>query len=622
MATHANLLHNCKLMCAVMQTDESMVEVSFLPHFHDMGLICSYLQPLYSGGTGYFMSPVTFVENPGVWIEAFSRYKGTHSKAPNFAFELVLRKGFPGNTDLSTVRYITDGSEPVYAETIARFESTLAPYGLKKNSIRVGYGLAEHTVFLCGAQDEDPVTVNGRISCGRPTMGVTVKIVDPETRTEVPEGMEAEIWVHSESKTIGYWEKEDETQSTFEAQLVNDTRRRYLRTGDLGFVKQGQLFVSGRRKDIIVIHGRNVHPSDVELRIESQQDAVRAGRSAAFEYEYTCTSLQDAIPTRGVGFVAEIRFPEQHTPSDLHMLAEHVVATITLDFQVEVPVVVFIRPRTMPRTTSGKRQRLLCKKQLIAGLLSELYHWSKFKTPPHSGGTPGRNTKPHTPILPSILEPESELEECGDDSPDTPKASSLHSQRKTTKSPSITSRKKATPSKSPKRRSSLDTLTATVSTVLGVTLQPHSNIWAYGCNSVKAVQISQILQAEFGFAVEPHLLFTHQTPKALLEKLTRNLLSVQSPEKKEKEKLQGKSLRSQSLPASQPQLPHLFKDGPQPAPSSKHRKEDIAIVGMACCFAGKRSFTTDCGMCFVFVCMALASSPDHIGRPGNEASGT
>ena len=584
MPTHANLLHNLKLMAAVMQTDESMVEVSFLPHFHDMGLICSYLQPLYSGGKGYFMSPVTFIENPGIWIEAFSRYKGTHSKAPNFAFELVLRKGFPGDIDLGSVRYITDGSEPVYTETITRFESALAPYGLKKNSIRVGYGLAEHTVFLCGAQDQDPETVNSRISCGKPTMGVTVKIVDPETRSEVPEGIEAEIWVHSESKAIGYWEKEDETKHTFQAQLVNDSTRSYLRTGDLGFIKQGQLFVSGRRKDLMVIHGRNIHPSDVELRLESQLDALRAGRCAAFEYEYICTSFQDTIPTRGVGFVAEIRFPEQHTPSDLHLLAEQVVATITLDFQVEVPVVVFIRPRTMPRTTSGKRQRLQCKKQLIAGLLSEIYHWSKFKISPHSDATP-HNTKPHTSVLPSILEPESELEKSDfPTSPNTPNAVALNSQRKTKKSPSVTSeisRKGVSPCKSPKRRSSLDTLTATVSTILGVTLQPHSNIWAYGCNSLKAVQISQILQAEFGFTVEPHVLFTHQTPKALLEKLTRNLLSAESPEKKEKERIQGKGLR---LPVPQPQL---SKDGPQPTSSSRHRNEDIAIVGMACCFAGK-----------------------------------
>jgi len=578
MSTHANLLHNLKLMEAVMKTNQSMVEVSFLPHFHDMGLICSYLQPLYSGGTGYFMSPVTFVENPGIWIEAFSRYKGTHSKAPNFAFELVLRKGFPKNIDLGSVRYITNGSEPVYIETITRFESTFAPYGLKKNSIRVGYGLAEHTVFLCGTQEEDPVIVNGRINCGRPIMGVTVKIVDPVTHTEVPEGVEAEIWVHSESKSVGYWEKEDQTQVTFEKQLANDPRV-FLGTGDLGFIKGGQLFVSGRQKDLIVIHGRNIHPSDVELRIESQMDAIRAGRSAAFEYEYVCSDAEDAVPTRGIGFVTEIRFPEKHTSSDLHLLAEQVVATITLDFQVEVPVVAFIRPRTMPRTTSGKRQRQLCKKQFTASLLSELYRWSKFK----KTDATHHNSNP-TPISPSTLEPEQEMSCNSIPNPSSvPDAAAM--QRRTTKAPPpVATKKRTSVSKPAQRRNSLDTLTATVSTILGVKLQPHSNIWAHGCDSVKAVQISQMLQSEFGFAVEPHLLFTHQTPEALMEKLKRRLLNVQSPKEKEKDESRRKSLGLQLLPPPNLQFPHHFKET---GLSSSHRSDDIAIVGMACSFAGK-----------------------------------
>ena len=585
MSTHANLLHNLKLMEAVMKTNKSMVEVSFLPHFHDMGLICSYLQPLYSGGTGYFMSPVTFVENPGIWIEAFSRYKGTHSKAPNFAFELVLRKGFPKNIDLGSVCYITNGSEPVYIETITRFESTFAPYGLKKNSIHVGYGLAEHTVFLCGTQEEDPVIVNGRISCGSPIMGVTVKIVDPETHTEVPEGVEAEIWVHSESKSIGYWEKEDQTQVTFEKQLANDPRA-FLSTGDLGFIKEGQLFVSGRQKDLIVVHGRNIHPSDVELRIESQMDVIRAGRSAAFEYEYVCTDAEDTVPTRGIGFVAEIRFPEKQTSSDLHLLAEQVVAAITLDFQVEVPVVAFIRPRTMPRTTSGKRQRQLCKKQFTAGLLSELYRWSKFKMTTPSDASQHNSNLP-TPISPSTLEPEPE--ECRDNvsnSSSVPDVAAM--QRRTTKvPPPVATKKKASDSKPAERRNSLDTLTATVSTILGVKLHPNSNIWAHGCDSVKAVQISQMLQSEFGFAVEAHLLFTHQTPNALMEKLKRRLLNVQSPKEREKDEPWKKGHGLQSLPPPKLQLTHQFKENLYTALSSRHRSDDIAIVGMACSFAGK-----------------------------------
>ena len=172
MPSHETLLHQFQLMEKIMKTDSSMVEISFLPHFHAMGLVVSYLQTLYHGGTGYFMSPVTFIENPGIWMKAFSLFHGTHAKAPNFAFELVLKKGFPKSIDLSSARYIVSGSEPVCIETVKEFESTLAPYGLERNTVRVGYGLAEHTVYLCGVHDhDDPVIIDGRISCGVPIPG-------------------------------------------------------------------------------------------------------------------------------------------------------------------------------------------------------------------------------------------------------------------------------------------------------------------------------------------------------------------------------------------------------------------------------------------------------------------
>ena len=172
MPTHSTLLQNFRLMQKIMNTNSLMVEISFLPHFHAMGLICSYLQTLYHGGTGYFMSPVTFVENPSLWMKAFSLFRGTHAKAPNFAFELVVKKGFPKTIDLSSARYIVSGSEPVCLETIEEFESTLAPHGLKRNTVRVGYGLAEHTVYLCGVRNHaDPAIVDGRVSCGVPIPG-------------------------------------------------------------------------------------------------------------------------------------------------------------------------------------------------------------------------------------------------------------------------------------------------------------------------------------------------------------------------------------------------------------------------------------------------------------------
>ena len=567
MPTYASLLHNLQLMETTMKTEGSMVEISFLPHFHDMGLICSYLQVLYSGGTGYFMSPFTFVENPAIWIQAFSKYRGTHAKAPNFAFELVLRKGFPEDIDMNSVCYMLDGSEPVYMNTISRFESVLAPYGLRKNSVRAGYGLAEHTVFLCGAQEEDPVVINGRISCGRPILGVTVKIVDQETHTEVQDGEEGEIWVHSSSKTLGYWEKENETKEIFQATLDKEPEQTYLRTGDLGFVKDGHVFVSGRAKDLIIIHGRNIHPGDIELRVESLEDSLRPGRSAAFEYEYTSMEEDDskvqimqAIRSKGIGYVAELRSPNKHTPAELHSLAERIAATISLEFQVEVAMLAFISPRSMPRTTSGKRQRSLCKTKLIECTLSEIYRWSPFheNVSPNDSRPSTSNGAVDTGNTLSKLQTNQTSTQT---SAETNQRGSLKNEHGSLETSLIHRSSEGVPhSTRPSEGSNnLQRLTSTMNQVLGVRLRPDSNIWAYGCNSFKAVQISQRLQKEFGFVVEPHFFYSHQTPLALLEKLKRSLLGAISPDGKQT----------------------------QPTSHSRLKDEDIAIVGMACSFAGK-----------------------------------
>ena len=232
MNTNEGVLHNLELTKTITRTSDRMIEVSFLPHYHDFGLFCSYLQTLYCGATGYFTSPTSFIENPGCWISCLSKYKATHTQAPNFAFELVLRKGYPTDVDLTSLSYIANGSEPVYPDTIMRFEKALAPLGLQKNTIRVAYGLAEHTVYMSGVMGkEDPLVIKGRISCGKPALGIDVKVVDPETKKELSEDEEGEIWVDSGSKALGYWRKINETHTTFEAELSQNSGRVYLRTG-------------------------------------------------------------------------------------------------------------------------------------------------------------------------------------------------------------------------------------------------------------------------------------------------------------------------------------------------------------------------------------------------------
>ncbi len=251
--TNKCVLHNLELVKSITKTNDQTIELSFLPHYHDFGLFCSYLQPLYCGATGYYMSPFAFVEEPGQWIRNISKFKATHSQVPNSALELVMRKDYPKNIDLSSIQHISNGSEPIYPDTIYRFENELAPFGLKKNTVRAVYGLAEHTACVCGVTDgEDPLVIEGRISCGGSLPGVTdgedplviedscggslpgvtVRVVDPETRTEVGEGKEGEVWVNSPSKALGYWNNVQETQRMFEAELVNDAGTFYLRTGE------------------------------------------------------------------------------------------------------------------------------------------------------------------------------------------------------------------------------------------------------------------------------------------------------------------------------------------------------------------------------------------------------
>ncbi len=179
------------------------------------------------------MSPLTFLQKPGQWIRSISKFKATHSQVPNFALELVMQKGYPQDVDLSSLQHISIGSEPIYPDAIHRFENELAPFGLRKNTVRAVYGLSEHTACVCGVTDgQDPLVIKGRISCGGSPPGVTVRIVYPDTRTEVGEGEEGEVWVNSPSKALGYWNKAKETQRMFEAELVNDAGKHYLRTGE------------------------------------------------------------------------------------------------------------------------------------------------------------------------------------------------------------------------------------------------------------------------------------------------------------------------------------------------------------------------------------------------------
>ncbi|MEO6193501.1 MAG: fatty acyl-AMP ligase, partial [Thermoanaerobaculia bacterium] len=309
MVSHGNLVHNERLIERAFGMTAESVVVGWLPLYHDMGLIGNLLQPLWAGCSCVLMSPVDFLQKPLRWLAAVSRYGGTVSGGPNFAYDLCARKIRPedrAGLDLSRWAVAFNGAEPVRAETLDRFASAFAGCGFRREALFPCYGLAEATLFVAGAAVGEPPVVgrfnapglerhravadpDGRplVSSGRPALlapGQEVAIVDPESGARLPEAAVGEIWVAGPSVAKGYWSRPEPPESTFQA-LTRDGQGPFLRTGDLGFLVGGELFVAGRAKDLIIIRGRNHYPQDIEMTVEASHAALRPGCGAAFSVD-------------------------------------------------------------------------------------------------------------------------------------------------------------------------------------------------------------------------------------------------------------------------------------------------------------------------------------------------
>ncbi|HET8683213.1 MAG TPA: fatty acyl-AMP ligase, partial [Micromonosporaceae bacterium] len=352
--SHANLRHNAELVRTGFGTSTQSVGVSWLPPYHDMGLIGGILQPVYVGLPVVLMSPMTFLQRPMAWLEAVSRFGGTVSGGPNFAFDLCVRKSTPqqrADLDLSTWSVAFCGAEPVRAGTLDRFAAAFAPAGFRADAFYPCYGLAEGTLIVTGGRPaQAPRRVRHgdtvHVGCGRALGGQTVAIVDPETRTAPGLGTVGEIWVCGPSVATGYWNRPDETRHAFQAVRVDDPGRRYLRTGDLGFLDpSGELVVTGRVKDLVIVRGRNVYPHDLEHAVESQVAGVRPGCTAAFAV--------DLDGEERVGFAAEVA-ADGVAVADTIAAIRRVLSEVA---EVSPATVVLLRPRRIPKTSSGKIQR-------------------------------------------------------------------------------------------------------------------------------------------------------------------------------------------------------------------------------------------------------------------------
>jgi amino acid adenylation domain-containing protein len=380
MVSHGNLLHNERLIQRAFGVTAESVVVGWLPLYHDMGLIGNLLQPLWAGASCVLLSPVDFLQKPLRWLAALSRYGGTVSGGPNFAYDLCVRKVRPedrAGLDLSRWEVAFNGAEPVRAETLDRFAEAFAPCGFRREALFPCYGLAEATLFVTGAGRGEPPVVgrfrapqlerneavpdpegralvsSGRIVPGMPE-GQDVAIVDAGG-TALPEGRVGEIRVAGPSVAQGYWNRPDD--GTF--------RDGWLRTGDLGFLSGGELFVTGRVKDLVIIRGRNHYPQDIELTVEKCHPALRPGCGAAF-------AVEEGGEERLV-VVQELR--REARGADLAEVLEAVRRAVAEEHEVQLQAVALIRTASLPKTSSGKVRRHACREGFLRGTLAVVAAW-------------------------------------------------------------------------------------------------------------------------------------------------------------------------------------------------------------------------------------------------------
>lgn len=390
MITHANVLHNSGYIANALRHSQENRSLSWLPHFHDLGLVHGILQPLYSGFPGYLMAPMSFLQRPLDWLRAISQFRITHSDAPNFAYDLCATKiseGEKNGLELSSWTMALNGAEPVFPETLDRFTIAFADYGFKRSAFYPAYGLAEATLVVSGAKNEtqagcccvladalerhkivfaqkDQPGAHVLSASGMFGPGMDVAIVDPESSRRCADGAIGEIWVSGPSIALGYWKRAEETEQTFGARLASGDNQRFLRTGDLGFIHEGHLYITGRLKELIIIRGRNYYPQDIERTARESCPSIQLGTGAAF-------SISTAAEERLV-LVQEIG---RHARVAAEEIFASIRAAIAEAYEVQAHEIVLVKSGTVPKTSSGKIQRRLCREDFLQGNLEILSRW-------------------------------------------------------------------------------------------------------------------------------------------------------------------------------------------------------------------------------------------------------
>jgi acyl-CoA synthetase (AMP-forming)/AMP-acid ligase II len=404
--SHGNLLHNSGYINRVFALIPDSVTVTWLPAFHDMGLTNGIIQPVYKGRPCYLMPPVSFLMRPIRWLQAISRYQATISGGPNFAYELCTRRITPEQRetlDLSNWDVAYNGAEPVRADTMKLFAATFASCGFRPSAFHPCYGLAEATLLVsggslreemfrtiqvaafeqnrvveAGAQDQNVRTLVGS---GHALHDTRIVIAHPESLTACAPDEVGEIWVSGPSVTQGYWNRPEDTERACRAYLKDTGDGPFLRTGDLGFMKEGELFVTGRLKDLIIISGRKLYPQDIELTVEQSHPALRPACCAAFSVDGTGEEHLIIAAEVEPRYQPAVRHPPEgearahpngRLPLDVEAVVRAIRRAVAEEHDVRVHTVVLLRAGRIPKTTSGKVQRHACQASFLKGTLERL----------------------------------------------------------------------------------------------------------------------------------------------------------------------------------------------------------------------------------------------------------
>ncbi|TXS49730.1 non-ribosomal peptide synthetase [Streptomyces sp. OR43] len=401
--SHGNLLSNAHVTQQAFGTSAGTRVVSWLPMYHDMGLIGSVLGTVYCGGSCVLMSPSAFAQRPARWLEAISAAGGTASGGPNFAYDLCVDRISPEERaalDLGSWEIAFNGAEPLRPSTLRRFADAFADSGFRAEALTPCFGLAEATLLVSAkprgtAAAVDAAPPDGSapvVSSGTPAPGVRVEIVDPATHDLAEPGRVGEIWVSSPGVSEGYLGRPELTEATFAATLGGTTEPRFLRTGDLGYRSGGELHVVGRLKDLIIVRGRNHYPTDIEQTVEHSHPALRPGGGAAF----SLTGSGDA----GAEELALVHELDRGFDGDCAQVVTTVRAAVAAAHQVRPHTVVLIRAGSLPRTSSGKVQRSACKAELLAGSLKTVHADDEGAAGPAADAEPA--SAPTVPSAPSV----------------------------------------------------------------------------------------------------------------------------------------------------------------------------------------------------------------------------